>query len=121
VAGTILFVDDEADLRFIATHYFEMAGHAVLGAADAAEALKISENVPLKVIILDANLPNEGSPPLLAALKKRNPQTPVIIFSGLPEDDDAIQSLLANGADKFVHKDGSLQTLVQTVQSLSVI
>jgi DNA-binding response OmpR family regulator len=118
MAGTILFVDDEPDLRFMATHYFERSGHTLLAAANAEEALQLSNNVPLKAIILDANLGGEGSAPLLVALKKSHPQTPVIIYTGGQEDDDVVKFLLSRGAGKYVLKDGSLEKLLDAVQDI---
>lgn len=118
MAGTLLFVDDEADLRFMASSYFEMAGYKVLAAENAEEALRLLQDASLQAIILDVNLSGKGSSELLSALKKSHPQTPVILYTGRMEDDDGVKALLKQGADKYVLKDGSLEKLLQAVQSV---
>jgi DNA-binding response OmpR family regulator len=117
MAGTILFVDDEADLRFMAASYFELLGYKLLAAESAEEALRLSKDVPLGAIVLDVNLSGEGSTELLAALKKSHAQTPVILYTGRLEDDATVKSLLDQGANKYLLKDGSLEKLLQAVQS----
>ena len=117
MAGTILFVDDEADLRFMAASYFEMLGRKLVTAENAEEALKLAQDTPLDAIILDVNLGGEGSAQLLESLKKTHPQTPVILYTGRQEDDDTVKSLMNLGADKYLLKDGSLEKLVEAVQS----
>lgn len=118
MSAAILMVDDEPHVRIIASQFFEMAGQKVLAAADGTEALQISKDVPLRAIILDANLGGEGSAPVLAALKQTHPKTPVIIYTGRDGEDEVVQSLLKKGADSYVMKDGSIQTLVQAVANL---
>jgi two-component system response regulator FlrC len=116
MAGIILFVDDEADLRFMASSYFEMFGYKVLAAENAEEALRQAQAATLNAIILDVNLAGEGSTNLVADLKKSHPQTPILLYTGRLEDDDAVQSLLSQGADKYLLKDGSLEKLLQAVK-----
>lgn len=116
MAGTILFVDDEADLRFLTASYFEMKGWKVLAAESAEEALLLSPNIPLQAIILDVNLSGGGSGELLSALKKSHPHTPVILYTGSLENDDRVNALLKQGANKYVLKDGSLEKLLHAVQ-----
>ena len=119
MVGTILFVDDEPDLRFMAASYFEMSGYKILTAENAEDALRQSRDVALGTVILDVNLPGEGSAQLLAALKQSHPQTPVILYTGRLEDDDVVRALLNQGADRYLLKDGSLEKVLQAVQAAS--
>jgi len=119
MAGAILFVDDEPDLRFMAASYFEIFGYTILTAGSAAEAMQKSQGVTLSAIILDVNLPGESSSQLLAFLKKSHPNTPVMLYTGLQENDEAVQALLSQGADKYLSKDGSLQKVLDAVESVT--
>jgi DNA-binding NtrC family response regulator len=111
----ILFVDDEADLRFMVSSYFEMAGHQVVTAADPAEARAVSEGVAFRAIILDVNLPGEGSASLLEFLKEHHPAATVILYTGHGDKDESVRNLLAHGASRHVFKDGSLGNLLAAV------
>jgi DNA-binding NtrC family response regulator len=118
MAGTILFVDDEPDLRIMAAHYFEMVGYKILMAENEAEALRQSQNAALDAIILDVNLAGEGSAKLLAALKQSHPQTPIILYTGREEDDEVVKTMMNQGAARYLSKDGSLEKVLQAVRSV---
>src|SRR5580693_1646655 len=98
MAETVLFVDDESDLHFMVASYFEMQGFELLAAADAAEAMRLATGRTLCAIILDVNLPGEGSGALLEKLKQLHPGVPIILYTGREGDDETVKDLLAKGA-----------------------
>jgi DNA-binding response OmpR family regulator len=118
MAGTILFVDDECDLRFMVATYFEFSGFKLLAAGDYEEAARITDGVSLAAVILDVNLPGKGSSQLMEFLKLNHPATPIILYSGRSDDDDLVKEMLARGARRYLLKDGSLETLLAAVKEL---
>jgi len=118
MVGTILFVDDEPDLRMMATAYFEMVGYKVLAAENEGEALQLSQGTELCAAILDVNLPGNGSGQLLADLKQSRPQTPIILYTGREEGDEVVKAMLKQGATRYLFKDGSLEKLLQAVKDV---
>ncbi len=119
MAGTILFVDDESDLRFMVSTYFEHFGFKVLAAGDYDEAVRHAAAGSPNVVVLDVNLPGKGSSQLLEFLKQNHPAAPIILYSGRSADDDLVQEMLAHGARRYLLKDGSLEALLTAVKELS--
>ena len=112
-------MDDEPDLRMMAASYLEMVGYKVLVAENESEVLRLSQGAELCAAILDVNLPGEGSHKVLAMLKESHPHTPIILYTGLEEDDDMVRAMLKQGATKYLFKDGSLEKVQQAVKSVS--
>ncbi len=85
--ATILVIDDNADLVALLRRY--LAGHAVnvVGATDAAQALRLAHELQPRLITLDVMMPDEDGWEVLQRLKG-SPATrdvPVIICSVLNE------------------------------------
>ena len=108
----ILFVDDDTSWHVVVTTWLQDAGYEVLTAADATEAMGLTEGVSL--IILDVNLAGENGIMLMKFLKQNDPELPIILYTGMEHDGEAIMALLAEGAHSYVRK-GSQHELVQAV------
>jgi Response regulator receiver domain len=54
---TILVVDDEAPMRSLLSSNLKASSYAVRSAADGSEAVKIIEEHPLDLVLLDINAP----------------------------------------------------------------
>ena len=118
MATTILFVDDEAELRFMVTSYFELVSLHVVAVGTVEEALRLAAETSFSAIILDVNLPGEGSATLMARLKAIQPDARIILYTGRHADDEAVQSLLLGGAHRYLPKDGSLEGLLAAVKEV---
>jgi CheY-like chemotaxis protein len=108
----ILFVDDDTSWHVVVTTWLQDAGYEVLTAADATEAMGLAEGVAL--IILDLNLAGENGVMLMKFLKQNDPELPIILYTGMEHDGEAIMALLQEGAHSYVRK-GSQQELLQAV------
>lgn len=113
----ILYVDDENDWRRMVSTFFKVAGYQVVTAKDGSEALAETEGVGLGAIILDVNLAGEDGIMLMKYLNHNHPDVPIILYTGLPHDDESIQVLLAAGAHQYLRK-GSMGELLKCVQEL---
>lgn len=89
--GTILVVDDEADVRTLCMTIVEFLGFHAVGAVDGFDALRVLRERydEVVVIILDMTMPNLGGVKALQELRKVRPDIPVIISSGYNEQDVA--------------------------------
>ena len=110
----ILFVDDDNNWHVVVTTWLQDAGYEVLTARDASEAMAQTEGVELSLAILDLDLAGENGVMLMRFLKQNNPDLPVILFTGMEHDGEAIMNLLQEGAHSYVRK-GSQQELLQAV------
>jgi DNA-binding response OmpR family regulator len=121
MSGTILFVDDERQMRDMAANYFHNFGYEFLAAENADDALRLASAHPVDVFVLDVNLTDltgkDGSN-LITALKRKHSNTPVILFSGLAREDHEVKDMLKAGAHQFVAKVDSLNDLLKAVQKV---
>lgn len=114
---TVLFVDDEGDWRLVAGECLRDAGFNILTAKDEAEALRRMETVKLDAIILDLNLGGQNGLLLMELLKQRHPGVPILIYTGMENDNGAIQEMLKSGARKYLRK-GSMAELCETLTGM---
>lgn len=83
----ILLVDDEEDVRFLMTRMLRKAGaDQVATAASGAEALEqlLAGDLP-DVLILDQNMPGMTGAQVMAEVRSRHPELPILISSGQPD------------------------------------
>ena len=80
----LLIVDDDATIRDSLTSGLTEAGHQIeaVGTAGAAlKAVKAAPNDYFDVVLLDLGLPDRHGLEVLAELKKRCADTPVLVIS----------------------------------------
>jgi DNA-binding NarL/FixJ family response regulator len=53
---------------------------------------------------------------LMDFFKLVHPAAPVIVYTGRQRDDEIVRGLLAKGAQRYLHKDGSLEGLLAAVK-----
>jgi DNA-binding NarL/FixJ family response regulator len=101
----ILVVDDHALMRDALRATIEDAeGLDVAGEAETAnDALVLAETRQPDVVLLDLVLPGAEGLSCLEELLRRHPDTPVVVFSGV-DDQDLIAGSLARGAAAYVLK-----------------
>lgn len=113
----ILVCDDHEMLRqgmkdFL-TKFFTQA---VVGeAGNAHQALELFSKEKWHLVLLDIQLPGKDGLRLLPELKAIQPQVPVLIFSGLSEEEFAVRSLKL-GAAGFIGKGGKTSELFAAIQ-----
>jgi DNA-binding response OmpR family regulator len=117
MTGTILFVDDEAEMRFIASNYFRHHGYGVVTAENADEALRLADGIPINVTVLDVNLAGEDGVRLMAFLRRHHPRVPVILYTGMQHDEETVQKMLCNGANQYISKTAPMEELLKAVKS----
>ena len=111
----MLYVDDDKDWRDVVSTTLQDAGYEVLTAKDATESMRLTEGVKLGLIILDLDLDGEDGLVLMKFFQRNQPDAPIILFTGLSHDDDAILEMLRQGAHQYVRK-GPMADLCNAVQ-----
>jgi len=112
----ILFVDDEAPIRETISLYFKAKGIDVSTAGTGAEAIRMMEETPFNLAILDVRLGQENGLDLLERFKAVHPSLPVIMFTSLGEDLDLLTEALAKGAVGYMNKNESVDILIKEVE-----
>jgi len=111
----ILYVDDEPDWRAVVQEGLKAVGHAVLTAKNASEAMERVEGVRLGLIILDLNLAGEDGLMLMRFLRVNHPGVPILLYTGLDHDEEAVKKMLTQGAAQYLRK-GPMEELVRAVR-----
>ncbi|GGD13740.1 sigma-54-dependent transcriptional regulator [Pyruvatibacter mobilis] len=117
MASDILIVDDEFDIRELMAGILEDEGYETRLAANSDETLKaIQARVP-RLVVLDVWL--QGSRmdglDLLAAIKEKHPDLPVVVISGHGNVETAVTAI-KNGAYDYIEKPFKADRLVLIVK-----
>ena len=114
----VLLVEDEVRLaENVAAALREGPGYAVDYAEDGRTGLDLAENSCYDLIILDLMLPQLDGRMLLAKLRARHDQTPVLILTAKGEASSIID-LLNAGADDYLSKPFDLGELIARAKAL---
>ena len=99
----ILLVDDEPGIRTVLGITLKDAGYDVVSAETAEDALKRFEEDQPSIVVTDIKMPGMDGVELLKEIKKRSPETEVVMITGHGDMSLAIESLKHDAAD-FVTK-----------------
>ena len=116
MALEILIVDDERDIRDLVAGVLSDEGYECRTAGDSGAALAAIDERRPSLVLLDVWL--HGSPmdglEVLDAIKAREPELPVVIFSGHGNIDTAV-SAISRGAMDFIEKPFEAERLLLLV------
>jgi class 3 adenylate cyclase len=103
--GVILVVEDNAALRHVLCRRLEHDGHQAVEAENGRVALRLLEERPFDLVLLDVLMPELGGFETLARLKAdaRFAHVPVIMISALDEIDCAVRCI-ERGAEDYLTK-----------------
>ncbi len=98
----ILVVDDERSIRSTFDIFLSKEGHEIFLAEDANSAIRISDDQDLDLVITDIIMPKMTGMELLAAIKAKSPDIPIIIMTGEPTIDTAKEAVKSDASDYLV-------------------
>jgi two-component system, NtrC family, response regulator PilR len=110
----ILVVDDDDIIRDTLCELLSQ-DHACQTAATAEEALRLLESQPFDVVLTDVSMPGLSGFDLLNRVVQLYPDTPVIIVSGMSDEEQA-QSLMRQGAFDYLLKPFRLEVVENSVR-----
>lgn len=117
-AMRLLLVEDDRDAAEYLRKAFREAGHVVDHAADGEEGLALALDGKYDVLLVDRMLPLRDGLSLVAELRGRGDNTPVLILSALGQVDDRVQGLRAGG-DDYLPKPYAFTELLARVEALA--
>jgi two-component system response regulator AtoC len=99
----ILIVDDEEPVRTICVRTLAPLGHSLAVAADADEALAYCEKEIFDLVITDYRMPGTMDGLVLGqTIKRRSPETQIILMTAFPAVDTAVGTLRMGALDYLV-------------------
>jgi len=106
----LLIVDDERTIRDGCREVGQALGFTTYIADTAEHALRIVETASIDVVLLDLRLPGTGGLEVLREVKKRRPETVVVVITGYATVQSAVQAM-KHGAYDYVTKPFNLDEL----------
>ena len=113
-SARVLVVDDERSIRTVLRAFLRKAGHDVDVAEDAKIAQDLLADGEYDVVVSDIVLPGLSGVALLHAIREHAPDVQVIMMTGEPTVETAIETLRA-GAFDYLAKPVSKEAIVRTV------
>ncbi|MCA9730122.1 MAG: sigma-54-dependent Fis family transcriptional regulator, partial [Candidatus Eisenbacteria bacterium] len=115
-AANILVVEDEPAMRQLLEEELAEEGYQVVTAADGAEALEQHTRHAVDVIVTDNKMPTMTGLELLAEVRRRTPDVPVVLITAFGSIESAVEAMKA-GAYHYVAKPFLMEDLLVTVRS----
>jgi len=116
---TVLVVEDETNLRYLARQYLEKQGYNVLDAADGAMALQIAVAHPgaIHLLLTDVVMPGMNGRELAQRMVKIRPELKVLYMSGYTENVIGHNGMLDAGV-RLLQKPFNLRDLKDKVREV---
>ncbi len=115
--GDILIVDDERDIRELISDILEDEGYATRLAGNSDDAMQAVNTEPPALMILDIWLKDSKMDgiDILKAVKRDNPDVPVVIISGHGNVEIAVAAI-KQGAYDFIEKPFNIDQLLVVIR-----
>lgn len=110
----LLIIDDDESLRNLLLMTAKGRGWYPLAAGTGAEGCQLI-NPDIKAVVLDYGLPDADGIRILARLRRRFPEVPVVMLTGWNDAETAVRALRA-GADDYITKPFELDRLFGVIQ-----
>lgn len=99
-----LVVDDNRLLSRFLTTYLRSKGHSCSSLTDPTKAVSWLDLNPCDAIILDIGMPKIDGLSLISMIRERFATVPIVMFTGLGYDEEAMQAARKAGANGYVSK-----------------
>jgi PAS domain S-box-containing protein len=116
-SARILLVEDEEQVRDVASRMLVKLGHAVIACEEGAEATEIYEKEwrSIDLVILDMVMPVMDGREAFVAMRKINPEVRALLSSGYSIDSEA-QTIIEEGVLGFLQKPFRIAELSQKIE-----
>jgi len=113
--ATILFVEDEDNLRELYVDELGREGYKVLLASDGKEAVEMSQEHSLDLVVMDIRMPKMDGIEAMGRILSCNNTVPIILNTAYSSYQDNFMSW---AADAYVVKSSDLTELKQTIREV---
>ena len=113
----ILLVEDDEAMAVALQDGFRYEGHEVTRAADGEEGLRLAEEQPPQILILDVMLPKMTGLEVCKRLRAKGSKLPIIMLTARGQEIDKVLGLKL-GADDYVTKPFSFMELMARVEAV---
>lgn len=114
----ILVIEDDREAAAYLEKAFDEAGHTAHVAGDGETGFTLADTGDYDVLVVDRLLPRRDGLSVIAGLRARGNETPVLILSALGQVDDRVTGLRAGG-DDYLTKPYAFSELLARVEVLN--
>ncbi len=111
----VLIIDDEIDICLLLNRYLSKKGYQVEYATDAAKGLDLLDSYKPDLVLSDFRLGKTDGAQMLASIKEKYPNVPVIIMTGYSDIKVAI-NVMKLGAFDYLTKPLFPEEILHTIQ-----
>jgi two-component system, OmpR family, alkaline phosphatase synthesis response regulator PhoP len=116
MAGSVLLVEDDENLASLVTAYLGQEGYRVVSVGSGAEALRVLEREPVRLVVLDLALPDMDGLDVCRQIRTRS-SVPIVMLTARDEQIDRLAGL-ESGADDYIGKPFSPRELVARMNAV---
>ncbi len=109
----VLIVDDDVETLAVERQLLAENGFRVVEAHDGAEALRVVQDDPPAVVVLDVQMPGMDGPSFARELRMALRRVPLVILTGVPDPRHEADRC---NAEAFLSKPFDAQELVSVVR-----
>ena len=113
----VLVAEDDPGLRSVLERGLREHGYVVDAVADGADALAYLRSYAYEVAVLDWRMPKASGVEVIAEMRRRHDQTPVLMLTARDTTEDRVEGL-NQGADDYLVKPFSFAELVARITAL---
>lgn len=113
---SILVVDDELLIRDLLYDFFTGQGWNISVADNGEKALDILNEKKIDLVLTDIKMPEMDGLALTCRVKEEYPEIPVVVMTGYPSVDSAIEALRAKVED-YIVKPFNINQLYKTIEA----
>lgn len=113
---SILVVDDELLIRDLLYDFFQSQGWKISVAENGQKALQVLEEEKIDLVLTDIKMPMMDGITLTRQLRESHPCLPVVVMTGYPSVDSAVEALRNRVVD-YIIKPFNINKLFKTVEA----
>jgi len=114
----ILAVEDDPGILRMLERGLTAAGHQVLTAANGEDGALLATEESVDVVLLDISLPELSGHDVLARIRSRRPELPVLMLTARDDLETKVRALDA-GADDYLTKPFAFEELLARIRALT--
>lgn len=115
-SGSVLIIDDEAEIRESLQTLLELEGFEIETAPDGDEGLQRIAERPFDLVLLDLALPGRNGMDILSELRSHDSRLPVIMITAYGTVENAVRAM-QSGANNFIQKPWDNEKLIADVRA----
>lgn len=116
----ILIVDDEEEVRRVASAFLEGAGFDTVVATNGAEAMTLLVREQCDVVLTDLVMPEKEGAETVMDLRRKHPEIGIVAMSGVPGAAFYLRAARMLGAQATLLKPFTREELVDAIKQVHV-